>query len=54
VNSHEHKAANQVKAMVNIQTLGDGAYDEAEAHDSFMEALNAWRNAGKPKEEQKQ
>ena len=51
VNSHEHRAVNQVKAMVNIATLGDGAYDEAEAHESFMEALNAWRTAGKPKEE---
>jgi hypothetical protein len=39
--------------MVNIETLGEGAYCEEEAHESFMEALNAWRNAGKPKEEQK-
>ena len=50
-NAHEHRAANQVKAMVTISTLGDGAYDEAEDHESFLEALNAWRKAGKPKEE---
>ena len=53
VQQHEHKAANQVQAMVNMEGLGDGEYNEAEAHESFLEALNAWRNAGKPKEEQK-
>lgn len=39
--------------MVNIDALVDGVYNEQEAHESFLEALNAWRNAGKPKEEQK-
>jgi hypothetical protein len=29
-------------------SLKEGAYDEAESHNGFMEALNAWRNAGKP------
>ena len=53
VNSHQHQAPNQVKALVNVETLGDGVYNEQEAHESFLEALNAWRNAGKPKEEQK-
>jgi hypothetical protein len=31
--------------------LADGAYDEAESHNAFIEALNAWRNEGKPKEQ---
>ena len=53
VRQHEHKAANQVQSMVNIETLGEGTYDEAAEHESFLEALNAWRNAGKPKEENK-
>jgi len=26
-------------------------YDEAESHKGFVEALNAWRNQGKTKEE---
>lgn len=36
------------------ENLAEGLYNEEEAHDSFMEALNAWRNAGKSKEEQKE
>jgi len=40
--------------MVGIEPLAEGAYDEAKAHESFMEALNAWRTAGKPKEEIKE
>ena len=30
-----------------------GDYNEAESHNQFLEALNAWRNAGKPQEEKK-
>lgn len=29
-------------------SLLQGAYDEANSHNQFLEALNAWRNAGKP------
>lgn len=36
---------------IGITKLADGAYDEAESHTGFLEALNAWRSAGKPKEE---
>ncbi|CDW91239.1 sam domain containing protein [Stylonychia lemnae] len=32
-------------------TLLEGDYDEQAAHNQFLEALNAWRNAGKKKEE---
>jgi len=28
--------------------LFTGAYNEAESHQQFLDALNAWRNAGKP------
>jgi hypothetical protein len=34
-------------ANVGIPLLKDGAYDEGESHEGFMNALNAWRNAGK-------
>jgi len=27
--------------------LKNGQYDEGESHQQFVEALNAWRNAGK-------
>ena len=30
--------------------LAAGTYDEAESHNGFIEALNAWRNEGKPKD----
>ena len=33
--------------LVGIDTLKDGAYDEKESHDGFLEALTAWRDAGK-------
>lgn len=29
-------------------SLKDGAYDEGESHNQFLEALNAWRSAGAP------
>jgi len=32
-------------------TLKEGAYNEEESHNGFLEALNAWRNAGKTPEE---
>ena len=38
-------------ANVGITNLKDGAYDEAESHEGFLNALNAWREAGKPKDE---
>lgn len=30
-----------------------GEYNEADSHNAFLEALNAWRNAGKAPEEKK-
>lgn len=38
-------------ANVGIPLLKDGVYDEAESHEGFMNALNAWRNAGKTDQE---
>ena len=35
-----------------MEKLAEGVYNEAESHNGFLEALNAWRNAGKPKEQQ--
>lgn len=34
-------------ANVGMDELKDGQYNEAESHESFLEALNAWRTAGK-------
>lgn len=34
-------------SLVGISSLKEGAYDEHESHKGFLEALNAWRNAGK-------
>ena len=34
-------------ANVGIPLLKDGAYSEEESHGGFLNALNAWRNAGK-------
>lgn len=31
--------------------LKDGVYDEEEQRNSFLQALNAWRNAGKSEEQ---
>lgn len=39
-------------SSVGIEELKDGVYNEAESHESFLEALNAWRGAGKKKEEE--
>lgn len=33
---------------VGIVDLKDGVYNEAESHNQFLDALNAWRNSGKP------
>ena len=33
------------------QKLGLGQYDEAESHNSFLEALNAWRKSSKETKE---
>ena len=35
---------------VGISSLKDGSYNEAESHNGFLDALNAWRNAGKEPE----
>ena len=32
---------------VQASSLLEGKYDEGESHQQFLEALNAWRNAGK-------
>ena len=37
---------------VGMPSLMDGEYDEGESHNGFLEALQAWRNSGKSKEEQ--
>jgi hypothetical protein len=34
-----------------MPSLKEGAYNEEESHNGFLEALNAWRNAGKPEGE---
>ena len=44
-------ATSASSANVGMDELKEGAYDEGESHNSFLEALNAWRNAGKPLEE---
>lgn len=28
--------------------LKEGIYNEVESHNEFLDALNAWRNSGKP------
>lgn len=33
-----------------MPSLLEGQYSEAESHNGFLEALNAWRNSGKPAE----
>jgi hypothetical protein len=38
-------------ALVGITLLKDGVYSEEESHGGFLNALNAWRNAGKKDEE---
>lgn len=38
-------------SLVGIPSLKEGQYDEQESHEGFLEALNAWRKAGKPKDE---
>ena len=40
---------NDTVGMDNSDML-KGTYNEAESHNSFLEALNAWRKAGKPEE----
>jgi hypothetical protein len=30
--------------------LLEGQYDEGKSHQEFLDALNAWRNVGKPEE----
>jgi hypothetical protein len=43
----------QVDSQVGIEQLKDGQYNEEESHAGFMDALKAWRTAGKPEEEKK-
>jgi hypothetical protein len=37
---------NTANSLVGISSLKEGAYSEAESHNGFLEALNAWRVAG--------
>ena len=39
-------------ALIGVEELKDGQYDEAESHNSFLEALNAWRGAGKKNDDE--
>lgn len=39
-------------ANVGMEELKFGEYNEAESHNSFLEALNAWRGAGKKKDDE--
>jgi hypothetical protein len=39
-------------AMVGITLLKDGVYSEEESHGGFLNALNAWRKAGKKDEDE--
>ena len=47
------KSAKQVRfkedSNVGMPALNEGQYNEAESHNSFLEALNAWRSAGQEK-----
>ena len=38
-------------ANVGIPLLKEGVYSEEESHEGFLNALNAWRNAGKKDQE---
>ena len=40
-------ALSQKTESTQKSSLKDGQYDEGEAHGQFLEALNAWRSAGK-------
>lgn len=51
IKSHAYGASSDAGALVGISALKEGAYDEAESHEGFLEALNAWRNAGKKNDE---
>lgn len=51
IKSHAYGASNVEDSLVGISALKDGAYNEAESHQGFLEALNAWRNAGKKNDE---
>lgn len=37
---------NTANSLVGISSLKEGSYSEAESHNGFLEALNAWRVAG--------
>ena len=49
-NSQSNKT-NAESGLVGIFSLKEGQYNESESHEGFLEALNAWRNAGKKSEE---
>ena len=44
------QASNQNIGMVDLK---DGVYNEVESHNEFLDALNAWRNSGKPEKKKK-
>ena len=51
IKSHAYGAQNETGSLVGISALKEGSYSEAESHQGFLEALNAWRNAGKKSDE---
>jgi len=52
IKSHAYGATtNEPGSLVGISSLKEGSYNEAESHEGFLEALNAWRNAGKKNDE---
>lgn len=42
---------NTANSLVGISSLKEGSYSEAESHNGFLEALNAWRVAGGKKDD---
>lgn len=53
ISSNKKPIVSDNAANVGIPLLSEGAYSEAESHEGFLNALNAWRDAGKPDEEKK-
>lgn len=51
IKSHAYGTGTVEDSLVGIDALKDGQYNEAESHQGFLEALNAWREAGKNKDE---
>ena len=51
IKSHAYGASTVEESLVGISALKEGQYNEAESHQGFLEALNAWRDAGKKNDE---